>query len=238
MQQIFFARLPGRVRKMLTVYSDAKGYQLDYLALDRTNPSAEERAQGVKEKRFETLNKTFYLTNDQRINNQLIDWSQYPFPELTQQFKTFLESTEEKTMITEKPTPAQVAAARAAAKLTQREAAERFGIQINAWQKKESTGPSHRDLSVGEYNYLLILANNHPEFLTVRRLPRDKNARQEAARLAFEMAQYLSAGDFNNVVIPSVVEAMMKNLQDTVSELRGEWESDIDYKRGDEVTEK
>ncbi|WP_244665182.1 type II toxin-antitoxin system MqsA family antitoxin [Candidatus Symbiopectobacterium sp. 'North America'] len=213
---------------MLTVYSDGIRYRLHYITLDRTNPSAEECAQGIKEKRFETLNREFYL----KKGKELV-LSRYPQPELTEQFKAFLESTEGKTMITEKPTPAQVAAARAAAKMTQREASERFGIGVNAWQKKEADGPSHRDLSVGEYNYLLMLANDHPEFLAIRRLPKDKNPRQDAARLAYELAQYLSSGDFKEIVVPSAVDAMMKTLQDKVSELRAEWESDIDYKKGE-----
>ncbi|HFK9361546.1 TPA: hypothetical protein ACG2WL_004953, partial [Escherichia coli] len=57
-----------------------------------------------------------------------------------------------------KPTPADVKEARISAGLTLKEAAEIFGYQLNTWQMKESAGKATRSLSVGEYNYLLLLA--------------------------------------------------------------------------------
>lgn len=62
------------------------------------------------------------------------------------------------------PTPGQVKAARVAAGLTQRECAEQFGYTLRGWQNKEDAGGSGRTLSVGEYNYLLLLAGEHPDF--------------------------------------------------------------------------
>lgn len=62
----------------------------------------------------------------------------------------------------DKPTPEQVKQAREAACLTQYQAAQRFGYTLNGWQKKEQTGAANRSLSTGEYEFLLLLANQHP----------------------------------------------------------------------------
>jgi|GEM_PF-455497 len=75
------------------------------------------------------------------------------------------------------PTPAQVKEARKAAGLTQREAGEIFGYSMSpsnpsmcrGWQQKETEGPNGRATSVGEWNYLLLLAGMHPEFELVPR---------------------------------------------------------------------
>ncbi len=67
-----------------------------------------------------------------------------------------------------RPTPDQVKAARAAAGLKQHECAERFGYSVRGWQKKEESGASGRALSRGEWELLLLLAGQHPEF-TLRR---------------------------------------------------------------------
>lgn len=66
------------------------------------------------------------------------------------------------------PTPADVRAARMAAGLTQRACADRFGYTLTGWQKKEnSSGASMRSLSRGEYELLLLLAGQHPDFRLV-----------------------------------------------------------------------
>jgi len=62
------------------------------------------------------------------------------------------------------PTPDQVRAARIAAGLNQDECAARFGYSLSGWKKKELAGASSRALSVGEYELLLLLAGQHPEF--------------------------------------------------------------------------
>lgn len=62
------------------------------------------------------------------------------------------------------PTPEQVRAARLAAGLTQSLCAERFGYSLRGWQSKEDAGENGRWLSSGEYELLLLLAGQHPEF--------------------------------------------------------------------------
>lgn len=62
------------------------------------------------------------------------------------------------------PSADQVKSARVAAGLTQAACAEIFGYKLRAWQRKEDPGEGNRSLSVGEYNYLLLLAGEHPEF--------------------------------------------------------------------------
>lgn len=68
-----------------------------------------------------------------------------------------------------KPTPEEVKQARIAAGFSLKEAAEIFGYQLNSWQMKESAGKSSRSLSVGEYEYLLLLADLHPEYKIVKK---------------------------------------------------------------------
>lgn len=65
------------------------------------------------------------------------------------------------------PTGDKVKIARMAAGLQQKDAAEIFGYQIRGWQKKEESGNSHRQLTLGEWNFLLLLAGQHPEFQLV-----------------------------------------------------------------------
>lgn len=86
MEQIFFTRGKGRVRKLLVVYSDGQQYKLHYTILDRTNPTKEERAQGIKEKRFATLDEIYFIGCD-----ELLDVNKYPLPELTSEFIKYLE---------------------------------------------------------------------------------------------------------------------------------------------------
>ncbi len=72
-------------------------------------------------------------------------------------------------MMKSKPTPEQVKAARIAAGLSLKDAADIFGYQLNSWQMKESAGKASRSLSIGEYKYLLLLANQHPEYKIVKK---------------------------------------------------------------------
>ena len=67
-----------------------------------------------------------------------------------------------------KPTPEQVKTARVAAGLTQQVCADRFGYKLRGWQQKEESGASGRTLSIGEYELLLLLAGQHPEFTLQR----------------------------------------------------------------------
>lgn len=86
MKEIFFTRSKGRVRKMLAVYSDGQQYKLQFTVLDRTNPSREERAQGIEEKRFEVLNTSYFIP----ISEPIVP-NAYPLPELTREFIDFLK---------------------------------------------------------------------------------------------------------------------------------------------------
>jgi len=85
MEQIFYVRGKGRATKALTVFSDGQQYRLNFLILGRTNPTKAERAAGAKEKRFEILNENIFVQHDQEIIP-----SQFPLPELVQQFVEFL----------------------------------------------------------------------------------------------------------------------------------------------------
>lgn len=85
MEQIFFARGKGRATKLLTVFSDGQRYRLHFIIFGRTNPSKVERAAGEKEKRFKVLNKKIFVQHDQEIIP-----TQFPLPELVQQFIVFL----------------------------------------------------------------------------------------------------------------------------------------------------
>ena len=49
-----------------------------------------------------------------------------------------------------------------------KEAADIFGYQLNSRQMKESAGKASRSLSIGEYQYLLLLANMHPSYRLVK----------------------------------------------------------------------
>ncbi|MGK7247386.1 hypothetical protein ACSPAH_23045 [Buttiauxella agrestis] len=85
MEQIFYARGKGRATRALTVFTDGQQYRLDFLILGRTNPTKTERAAGAKEKRFEILNESFHVQRGQEIIP-----TQFPLPELVQQFVDFL----------------------------------------------------------------------------------------------------------------------------------------------------
>ena len=138
-------------------------------------------------------------------------------------------------MILEKPTPEEVTAAREAAGLSLKEAARRFGMTYTNWQKKEVNGSSGTKLSVGEYNYLLLLANQHPEFQMVHRLGDKKLPQQAAAQAAFDLARYLAAGSYTEVVLPTVVEAMAVILQERLSAVLTEWAVDLNSCVGDSL---
>lgn len=63
-----------------------------------------------------------------------------------------------------------VRAVRIAAGLTQQATADLFGYSLRSWQHKEESGEGNRALSVGEWNYLMLIASVHPSYtLTERR---------------------------------------------------------------------
>lgn len=66
-------------------------------------------------------------------------------------------------------TPDQIRNAREQAGLTQSACAELFDYSLRGWQQKETAGKNGRALSLGEYNYLLLLADQHPEFILEKR---------------------------------------------------------------------
>ena len=61
--------------------------------------------------------------------------------------------------------PTDVKNARVAAGMTQSDCAKRFGYEIRGWQQKEDAGPNGTKLKIGEFNWLLLLAGTHPEFV-------------------------------------------------------------------------
>lgn len=66
-----------------------------------------------------------------------------------------------------KPTAERIRTARIAADLTQAACAERFGYKLRGWQQKETEGVNGRSLSSGEFELLLLLAGQHPDFSLV-----------------------------------------------------------------------
>ena len=69
------------------------------------------------------------------------------------------------------PTPQQVKAAREQARLTQQACANCFGYGLRGWQQKEESGRSGRRLSVGEWQFLLLLGNQHPTWTLQAKAP-------------------------------------------------------------------
>lgn len=57
--------------------------------------------------------------------------------------------------------------------LTQKECAEMFGMTARSWRRKEEpkTTVSNTTLSAIEFNYLLLLAGEHPEYILCERDP-------------------------------------------------------------------
>lgn len=78
-------------------------------------------------------------------------------------------------MILEKPTAEQVKEAREAAGLTQSACAALFGYALRTWQGKEDPGAGNRSLSIGEYAYLLLLAEKHPYYKLQERVKKGHN---------------------------------------------------------------
>ena len=62
------------------------------------------------------------------------------------------------------PSPENIKAARVAAQLTQPSAAQRFGYSLSGWKQKELMGKNSRALSQGEFELLLLLAGQHPDY--------------------------------------------------------------------------
>lgn len=61
--------------------------------------------------------------------------------------------------------PEQVRAMRMAAGLTQQACANRFGYSLRTWQSKEDAGSNGRSITRGEWELLLLLAGQHPDFI-------------------------------------------------------------------------
>lgn len=93
MKDLFFVRRRGetaRISQSLAVQSDGIKYRLQYLVLDRTNPTKAERASGAKEERIEVLNQEFFLNV-----GDFIRVSDFPLPKLTREFIHFLKESQE-----------------------------------------------------------------------------------------------------------------------------------------------
>jgi len=89
MDKIFYARRKGErssIRQSLTVTTDGKQYRLQFLVLDRTNPTKAERAAGAKPDRIEILNREYVINC-----GEFIRASDYPVPKLVREFIIFLQ---------------------------------------------------------------------------------------------------------------------------------------------------
>ncbi|EBV3242509.1 XRE family transcriptional regulator [Salmonella enterica subsp. enterica serovar Oranienburg] len=54
--------------------------------------------------------------------------------------------------------------------ITQTECGEIFGVSLRTWQKKEEAKTHNRlNLSKGEFEYLLLLAGEHPDYILCKR---------------------------------------------------------------------
>jgi hypothetical protein len=86
MEQIFYVRTKGRVRKMLAVLTDGEQYRLEFTVIGRTEITKSERLAGVKSKNVEKLNKVFEVPCTERL-----DPASFPIPELVQKFISSLQ---------------------------------------------------------------------------------------------------------------------------------------------------
>lgn len=81
MEEIFYRRGKGRVTKSLAVYSDGHRWKLHYLTFDRTKITREQRMNGEKEQRVNTLDEVYEFDSFESITPTLL-----PHKELTQAF--------------------------------------------------------------------------------------------------------------------------------------------------------
>ncbi|HAF2404710.1 TPA: XRE family transcriptional regulator [Salmonella enterica] len=67
-------------------------------------------------------------------------------------------------------TPESVKLLRLKAGLTQKECSQIYGVGIRTWQKKEEVNTQNsQSLSKGEFDYLLLLAGEHPDYVLCKR---------------------------------------------------------------------
>ncbi|MDF3630344.1 helix-turn-helix domain-containing protein [Enterobacter hormaechei] len=68
-------------------------------------------------------------------------------------------------------TPENIKILRKKIGLTQKECAEMFGMTARSWRRKEEpqTTASNTTLSPIEFNYLLLLAGEHPDYVLCKR---------------------------------------------------------------------
>ncbi|MDL0864676.1 type II toxin-antitoxin system MqsA family antitoxin [Yersinia pestis] len=77
-------------------------------------------------------------------------------------------------MITDN-TPENIKKLREKLGITQTECGKIFGVGLRTWQKKEEAKTHNRlSLSKGEFEYLLLLAGEHPDFVLENRKKREK----------------------------------------------------------------
>lgn len=67
-------------------------------------------------------------------------------------------------------TPENIKKLREKIGITQTECGKLFGVGLRTWQKKEEAKTHNRlNLSKGEFEYLLLLAGEHPDYLLCKR---------------------------------------------------------------------
>lgn len=67
-------------------------------------------------------------------------------------------------------TPENIKKLREKIGITQTECGKLFGVGLRTWQKKEEAKTHNRlNLSKGEFEYLLLLAGEHPDYVLCKR---------------------------------------------------------------------
>ena len=79
-------------------------------------------------------------------------------------------------------TPENIKKLRKKIGLTQTECGEIFGVGLSTWQKKEAKTHNQLNLSKGEFEYLLLLAGEHPEYVLCKRGNKTHNEINEQLR--------------------------------------------------------
>lgn len=76
----------NRISKKLTVFFNGKKYRFLFQTFDRTQPTREEKALGIKPKRILTFEKELYFSSLENI-----DFALFPFQDFKQELITKLE---------------------------------------------------------------------------------------------------------------------------------------------------
>lgn len=109
---------------------------------------------------------------------------------------------------------------------TQKEMAALFGLSLRSWQDKEQ---NTNRVSVSETYMLLLLLNEHPDYQLLPRIEGVKTPALQAAKIAVELAQCLTA----RVPLPTKVVGLENALEAAILAFREDFVADIDNGLGD-----